>query len=87
MCACSSHCGVVDPGAFMYAIATPDFDVYVEVCDASNVDLAAFHLPGPNNGLPVGVPQGTIYGFAPMSANNYARLIELLLQLSVRGWD
>ena len=76
MCACSSHCGVVDPGAFMYAIATPDFDVYVEVCDASNVDLAAFHLPGPNNGLPVGVPQGTIYGFAPMSANNYARLME-----------
>ncbi|CAK9107152.1 Ubiquitin-like domain-containing protein CIP73 (CCaMK-interacting protein of approximately 73 kDa) [Durusdinium trenchii] len=60
----------------MYAIATPDFDVYVEVCDASNVDLAAFHLPGPNNGLPVGVPQGTIYGFAPMSANNYARLME-----------
>ena len=66
--------GVVDPGAFLYAIATPDFDVYVEVCDASNVGLAAFHLPGPNNGLPVGVPPGTIYGFAPTCQQTTTRV-------------
>ena len=58
-----------------YVILTPDYDVYVEILDASNPDLASFHLSGPGGSLPPGVPRAQIYGFAAMSAVDYARFM------------
>lgn len=67
--------GVIDPGSFHYVVVSPDFDIFDDILDASNPDFVSFHPPGPNNGLPVGVAPASIYGFAPMAANEYARLL------------
>eukprot|EP00438_Fugacium_kawagutii_P035192 Skav232767 [mRNA] locus=scaffold1229:242985:248589:- [translate_table: standard] len=65
----------VDRSTFEYAIATPDGDVYIEVCDGSNGDLRHFYTGGPGGGLPRGVPANCIYGFAPMTAMEYSQLM------------
>ena len=65
----------VDRNTHEYVILTPDYDVYVEILDASNPDLASFHLSGPGGSLPPGVPRAQIYGFAAMSAVDYARFM------------
>lgn len=73
-----------------YLIQTPDGDVYPEVCDGSNVDLAHFYV-GPDDGsLPPGVPPGSVYAFAPMSVaelNGHlaAGRVELANELARRG--
>ena len=75
---------------FEYLIQTPDNDIYVEVCDPSNIDLAHFYV-GPDDGsLPVGIPPGSVYGFMPMTVaqlNGYlaAGRVELANELGRRG--
>ena len=64
----------VDSSTFEFTIATPDLDVYTEILDGSNPDLQHFYL-GPGGGLPRGVPANCIYGFAPMTAMEYSRLM------------
>ena len=49
-----------------------DYDIYVEVLDGSNPDLVGFHLSGPGGGSPRGIRMARIYGFAAMSARDYA---------------
>eukprot|EP00438_Fugacium_kawagutii_P012898 Skav204572 [mRNA] locus=scaffold2218:209660:210874:- [translate_table: standard] len=58
----------VDRSQHEFIILTPDQDIYCEVLHPSNGDLVAFHLSGPNNALPPGVPPAVIYGFRPMTA-------------------
>ena len=65
----------VDSSTFEFTIATPDLDVYTEILDGSNPDLQHFYLGGPGGGLPRGVPANCIYGFAPMTAMEYSRLM------------
>ena len=65
---------VVDQGTCEYVILTPDFDVYVEILDDSNPDLVGFHRAGPGGGLPRRLA-GNVYGFAPMSAREYANFM------------
>lgn len=65
--------GTVDPGTFNYIVLTPDYDMHDDILDASNTDFSAFHMPGPNNGFPPGIPPAAIYSFAPMAAVDYAR--------------
>ena len=82
--------GVVDAGSHEYLICTPDFDIYIEICHVSNPDISHFYLPGPRNALPARVPAADIYGFAPMDANTYARLLregrtEVAAELARRG--
>ena len=63
----------VDRALNDFVILTPDFDIYTETLDNSNPDVVSFHLAGPNGALPLGVPPGQIYGFAPMAANVLGR--------------
>lgn len=63
----------VDRALNDFVILTPDFDIYTETLDNSNPDLVSFHLSGPHGALPLGVPPGQIYGFAPMAANVLGR--------------
>ena len=65
----------VDPASFEYIILTPDHDIYCEVLDGSNPDLAAFYNVGAAGALPPGVPPGQIYGFQPMQAAELARFM------------
>lgn len=68
---------MIDPALHEYMILTPDFDYYIEVCHASSPDLAHFYTTPVRGGLPGGVPTASIYGFAPMSAVDYARCMRL----------
>ena len=67
--------GVLDPGSFHNVVVNPDFDMVGDSLDASNPDFESFHPPVPKNGLPARVAPASIYGFAPMPANEYARLL------------
>lgn len=67
---------VIDAAQSEYMILTPDADIYVEILAPANPDIIAYHPPGPNNGLPVGVPRNQIYSFAPMTAREYANFME-----------
>lgn len=61
-----------------YVIATPDMDVYAEVLDAGANDDINHFWAGPATGaLPPGVRGGSVYGFAPLSAGQLARLMHL----------
>ena len=62
----------VDASTFEYVILTPDFDIYCEILDASNPDLAGFHVCGPGGRMPPNIRMARIYGFAPMSARDYS---------------
>ncbi len=63
----------VDAASQEFIILTPDFDIYCEQLDAANPDLTAFYNVGPGGALPAGVPPASIYGFAPMQAQELAR--------------
>ena len=63
----------VDAASHEFIILTPDFDIYCEQLDPSNADLTAFYNVGPGGALPAGVPPASIYGFAPMQAQDMAR--------------
>lgn len=67
--------GTVDAASHLYMIATPDGDLYSEILHDSNPDYTSFHLPGPNNGIPPGIRAANVYGFAPMTAQEFARLM------------
>eukprot|EP00435_Cladocopium_sp_Y103_P022526 s440_g5.t1 len=57
---------------------TPDFDIYSEVYDpALNEDIVNFWPGNPNGALPRGVPSRSVYGFAPMSAAQLSRFMNL----------
>jgi hypothetical protein len=58
-----------------YVIATPDFDVYTEQLDISNMDLASLRLDTLVDGLPVGVNLSQTYRFAALQALHEALLI------------
>lgn len=61
-----------------YVIATPDMDVYAEVLDsATNDDIVQFWAGPATGALPPGVRGGSVYGFAPLSAGQLARLMHL----------
>ena len=62
----------VNAATFEYVILTPDLDLYMEILDASNPDLVAFHVGGPGGGLPRVIRMANIYGFAPMTARDYS---------------
>ena len=56
---------VIDPVTHEYMILTPDYDMYGEFLDNSNVEIHTFHLGGPGGGLPRGIPAASIYGLPP----------------------
>lgn len=55
-----------------YQVLTPDFDCYVEQISNANGDLVQFWLGAAGGGIPHGVPNRSVYGFRPMSANEFA---------------
>ena len=72
-----------------YMIITPDYDIYVEELAMHNPDLA-YLWRSPDGRVPRGLPGHQIYGFAPMTAAEYARLMqagraELDAELARRG--
>ena len=58
-------------------VATPDFEIYVEQMDGSNVDLVAFRLGPVGGGPPVGVPgpNEVLYTFTNLNAGQESALI------------
>ena len=51
-----------------WVIATPGFDVYIEVLDiGSNPDLRQCHCRGPNDALPAAVDPNNVYAFAGLT--------------------
>ena len=61
-----------------YIVVTPDHDMYSEILNvAENPDITNFWA-GPGNGdIPAGVPNRSVYGFAPMTAAEVARFMHL----------
>ena len=61
----------------LYAIITPDHDVYEEQLSNLNPDIVAFFHGGPGLGAipPVGVNPARVYGFRALSAIEYQRLM------------
>ena len=58
-----------------YLIRTPDGDMYVETLGGSNPDLVHFFV-GPDDGtLPPGVPPGVVYGFPPMTMQQFQTVL------------
>lgn len=55
-----------------YQVLTPDFDCYVEEISNGNTDLVQHWLGAAGGGIPPGVPNRSVYGFRPMSANEFA---------------
>eukprot|EP00438_Fugacium_kawagutii_P035321 Skav206911 [mRNA] locus=scaffold808:332320:333552:+ [translate_table: standard] len=55
-----------------YQILTPDFDCYIEQISSTNGDIVQFWLGQAGGGIPAGVPNRSVYGFRPMSANEFA---------------
>lgn len=58
-----------------YMIITPDHDIYVEELAMHNPDLA-YLWRSPDGRVPRGLPGHQIYGFSPMTAAEYARLMQ-----------
>ena len=59
-----------------FMVCTPDYEVYPEQLDMSNVDLDAIRFcPRPCQ-LPVGIPAGSAYCFQDLSADRLAALLE-----------
>lgn len=55
-----------------YQVLTPDFDCYVEEISDANSDLTHFWVGAAGGGIPAGVNARNVYGFRPMSANEFA---------------
>ena len=73
-----------------YMIRTPDGDMYVETCDGSNVDLAAFYVGADDGSIPAGVAPASVYGFPPMNLQQFNAMLaegrqEVLAELGRRG--
>ena len=61
-----------------YVILTPDHHIYEESLNADeNEDIDRFWPGQPNGSPPRSVPANCVYGFAPMSANQVARFMNL----------
>ena len=61
-----------------YVILTPDHHIYEECLNADeNEDIDRFWPGQPNGSPPRSVPANCVYGFAPMSANQVARFMNL----------
>ena len=61
-----------------YVILTPDHHIYEECLNADeNEDIDRFWAGQPNGSPPRSVPANCVYGFAPMSANQVARFMNL----------
>ena len=61
------HCrlilDVVDRSTHDFIVLTPDYDIYTEQLDGSNVDLTDFHRSDARGGPPPGIPVGAVYSF------------------------
>lgn len=55
-----------------HLILTPDWDMYVETYDDSNTDIVNYWPALPGGGVPAAVNPNHVYGFRPMSADQYA---------------
>ena len=62
----------------IWAIITPDEDVYDEDMSAGNPDLTEFTYGGPGLGgaIPAGINPATVYGFRAMTAIRYQQLMQ-----------
>ena len=62
----------------MWAIITPDKDIYEEDMSAANGDLVSFVYGGPGLGgaVPPGIPAAAVYGFRAMTAARYQQLMQ-----------
>ena len=63
----------------LYVIITPDHDIYEEQLSQLNPDLVAFWPGGAGLGMapPPGVNPAHVYGFRPMTAIEYQRLMQM----------
>lgn len=75
------HCrlilDVVDRSTHDFIVLTPDYDIYTEQLDGSNVDLTDFHRSDARGGPPSGIPVGAVYSFAPLTAAALANFMAL----------
>lgn len=55
-----------------FLILTPDWDMYVETYDDSNGDIVGYWPSLPGGGAPPAVNPAHVYGFRPMSAEQFA---------------
>lgn len=61
----------------LWVIITPDLDVYEELLSSANSDCVAFHggQGGLNSPIPAHLNAANVYGFRPMTANEYQRVM------------
>ena len=62
--------------ANIYMVATPDWDVFAEQLDSTNIDLASVRIGPEGGGLPVGLLPAAVYGFTALGDADLRSLIE-----------
>lgn len=59
-----------------WIIATPDFDLYAEQLDSSNVNLDGFRLQTREGEIPLGIAAADVYGFRVLTPAEMAQLTQ-----------